>query len=52
MVTAVAVSRGPGGATAFTLAGGGWSLAGWFEALPERVAANVAVIGCVHSVMS
>ena len=47
MAAVAAAVGGPGGATAFTLAGGGWPLTGWFEAL-----ANLAAIGRVHSIVS
>jgi hypothetical protein len=49
VVIAAGASRG-GGGTAIGLAGTGWSLTGWIEAL-VNVAADVAVIGRVHSIM-
>jgi hypothetical protein len=49
VVIAAGASRG-GGATAVGLAGAGWLLTGWIEAL-VNAAADVAVIGPAHSIM-
>jgi hypothetical protein len=49
-VVIAAGASGGGGGTAIGLARTGWSLTGWVEAL-VNVAADVAVIGRVHSIM-